>query len=186
MGEAIKGRSKVDIYGDNVQAASLPGDHWRKRHDKLKFTIYQLCQWAGLPCEMEVFNLFARHIPQDGLARIDKDRDRQGIVPDLRINLIVGGQSGGVLHEIKCISSNQSRYKSSWQERAVDKRANQLHDEYVAKARKVDQTHGGVIRGQVGAVERKLLSYPKVEGLVFGNWGEVSEATHRLVEAFSH
>ena len=92
---------------------------------------------------MEVFNLFARHIPQDGLARIDKNRDRQGMVPDLRINLTVGGQSGGVLHEIKCISSNQSRYKSSWQERAVDKRANQLHDLYVAKARKVDQMHGG-------------------------------------------
>ena len=52
VGEAIKGRSKVDLYGDNVQTASLPGDHWHKRHDKLKFTIYRLCQWAGPPCEM--------------------------------------------------------------------------------------------------------------------------------------
>ena len=60
-----------------------------------------------------------------------------------------------------------------------------MHDEYVAKARKVDQTHGGVEAGQIGAVERKLLTYPKVEGLVFGNWGEVSEATHQLVEALA-
>ena len=57
---------------------------------------------------------------------------------------------------------------------------------YVSKARKVDQTHGGVEAGQIGAVERKLLTYPKVEGLVIGNWGEVSEATHHLVEEFGH
>ena len=30
--------------------------------------------------------------------------------------------------------------------------------------------------------ERKLLTYPKVEGIVFGNWGEASQATHQLVE----
>ena len=27
-----------------------------------------------------------------------------------------------------------------------------------------------------------LLSFPMVEGLVFGNWGEASEAVHSLVE----
>ena len=31
-------------------------------------------------------------------------------------------------------------------------------------------------------MEAKLLSYPKVAGLVFGNWGEASEAVHSLVE----
>ena len=31
-------------------------------------------------------------------------------------------------------------------------------------------------------MERKLLTFPKVEGIVFGNWGEASEATHQLVE----
>ena len=50
------------------------------------------------------------------------------------------------------------------------------------KAKKADQEHGRVPRGDVGAVERKLASYPKVEGIVFGNWGEVSQATHQLVE----
>ena len=53
-------------------------------------------------------------------------------------------------------------------ERGVDRRANQLHNEYVAKARKVDQTHGGVEAGQIGAVERKLLMYPKVESWFLG------------------
>ena len=30
-----------------------------------------------------------------------------------------------------------------------------------------------------------MASFPKVEGLVFGNWGEASESTHRLVEALA-
>ena len=67
----------------------------------------------------------------------------------------------------------------------MDKRGEQLHQEYVVKARKVDQEHGGVQPGDVGGVERKLLTFPEVEGLVFGNWGEVSEATHNLVEALA-
>ena len=182
VGETVKGRKVVDMYGDQVQAAPLPGDHWRQRHDQIKHVLHRLCMWAGLPCELEVFNIFSRHIPQAGLSRIDKNRDRQGMVPDMRITLTTGGVSRQVLHEIKCMSSSQSRYKPSWAERGVDKRAGQLHQEYVAKARKADQEHGGVARGEVGAVERKLASYPTVEGIVFGNWGEVSQATHQLVE----
>ena len=100
----------------------------------------------------------------------------------MRITLSTGGVSRQVLHEIKCISSSQSRYKPSWADRGVDRRADQLHQEYVVKARKADQEHGGVPQGVVGAVERKLQSYPKVEGIVFGNWGEASKATHQLVE----
>ena len=185
VGDTVKGRKKIDKYGDTVQATSLPGDHWRQRHDQLKMVLYRLCVWAGLPCEVEVFNLFARHIPQDGLARIENNRDRQGMVPDFKITLTMGGQSRQVLHELKCISSSQSRYRPSWKERGVDRRAGELHDEYVDKARKADQVHGGVQPGQVGGVENKLLSFPKVEGIVFGNWGEASEATHSLVEALA-
>ena len=70
-------------------------------------------------------------------------------------------------------------------ERGVDRRANQLHNEYVAKARKADQQYGGTPLGEVGRVERKLLSFPKVEGLVFGNWGEGSQAVHSLVESLA-
>ena len=185
VGETVKGSRKVDIYGDNIQAAALPGDHWRQRHDMIKHVLYRLCLWAGLPCELEVFNLFSRHIPQAGLSRIEKARDRQGMVPDFKISLAIGGETRQVLHELKIISSNQSRYKPSWQERGVDRRAGQLHQEYVSKARKADQDYGGVQQGTMGAVERKLLTFPQVEGLVFGNWGEVSEATHQLVEALA-
>ena len=86
---------------------------------------------------------------------------------------------------MKVISSNQTRYKPSWKDRGVDKRAAQLHGEYVGKARDADQQHGGAQAGQIGRVEAKLLSFPEVEGIVFGNWGEASEATHRLVDALA-
>ena len=185
VGETVKGSRKVDKYGDNIQATALPGDHWRQRHDMIKHVLYRLCLWAGLPCELEVFNLFSRHIQQAGLSRIDKARDRQGMVPDFKISLSIGGEVRQVLHELKVISSNQSRYKLTWEERGVDRRAGQLHQEYVTKARKADQEYGGVVQGTVGAVERKLQTFPQVEGLVFGNWGEVSQATHQLVEALA-
>ena len=80
----------------------------------------------------------------------------------------IGGEPRQVLHELKRISSSQSRYKPSWEVRGVDKRAEQLHQEYVTKARKADQDHGGVVPGTIGGVERKLMTFPEVEGLVFG------------------
>ena len=93
------------------------------------------------------------------------------MVPDFKISLTTGGETRQVLHELKCISSSQSRHKPSWEERGVDRRADQLHQEYLNKARKADQDFGGTEPGTVGGVERKLLTFPKVEGLVFGNWG---------------
>ena len=52
LGERVTGRVVVDLYGDTVQSAKLPGDFWKRRHDKIKIRLYQLCQWAGVPCEM--------------------------------------------------------------------------------------------------------------------------------------
>ena len=184
LGETIlaRGRRPVDEFGDNVQAASLKGDHWRQRHDQLKFTIHRLCQWAGMPVEMEVFNLFSGLIPQQGLARIDKDRQRQSMVPDFKITLPWEGRTRPVLHELKVISCSKSRYKPSWKDRAVDRRAEHLHQEYLDKASNTDRKFCDVEEGRVGPVETKLLSFPRVQGMVFGSFGEASEAVHGLVE----
>jgi hypothetical protein len=70
-----------------------------------------------------VFNLFFGLIPQQGLARIDIDRQRQSIFPDFRITLPWGGRPRPVLHELKEISCSKSRYKPTIVDRAVDKRA---------------------------------------------------------------
>ena len=132
-GETIRGRVVIDGHGDNVQATITPGDHFRRRHDDMKITLYNLCKWAGVPAEMEVYNLFSRLIPQRELARYESNRQRQAIIPDLRVVLQVGGLSTPVLHELKCISVSQSRYKPSWEERAVDRRANQLHESMLVR-----------------------------------------------------
>ena len=84
-----------------------------------------MCQWAGLESEVEVFNLFAGSIPQEGLSRMDRGRKGQSIVPDLRISIPEEGNMIPRLHEIKIISSSRTRYAPHRQgqeaTRAVDK-----------------------------------------------------------------
>jgi hypothetical protein len=52
----------------------------------------------------------------------------------------------------------------------------------VDKARKADQQYGGVEIGRRGPVESKLLSFGRVKGIVFGNYGE---ATHKLLDTIA-
>ena len=68
------------------------------------------------------------------------------------------------------------------EEGAVDRRAGELLQEYVVKARSMDQRFGGVQPGTVGPVETKLLSFERVQGVVFGAFGEVSEPVHHLID----
>ena len=129
-----------------------------------------------------MFNLFSRFIPQDSLARFESNRQCQALTPDFKIVFQVGGQYRSVLHELKIISSSQTRYKPSWNERAVDKRVGDLHQEYLNKARAVDQQYVGIKPGSVGPVENKLLTYGRVQGVVFGAFAEASEPTHKLID----
>ncbi len=66
----------------------------------------------------------------------------------------------------------------------MDVRAGKLQDEYQKKARAADRRQG-VQDGMIGPVEAKLISLGKVEGIVAGQFGEVSEATHSLVAALA-
>ena len=217
VGEPIKGQMKIDEYGDAVQATALRGDHWRTRHDAMLHLLHSLCQWSGLKANMEVFNLFAGEVRQEGLNRAQGNRALQALVPDMAIvmpaggvargGLGVGGGGGGaegaeervggpggaalagqgsrVLHELKVISCNSTRYKPSWKKRAVDVRALKLPDEYLEKARAADRRQG-VQPGEVGRVEAKLVGMGTVRGLVSGNFGEMSEDTHLLVAAMAN
>ncbi len=54
--------------------------------------------WAGLPVEMEVFNLFSGLIRQEGLSMIDNMRQRQALVPDMRIKIPDPAQAGTTRH----------------------------------------------------------------------------------------
>ena len=45
--------------------------------------------------------------------------------------------------------------------------------------------YGGVVVGTVGPVENNLLSYGHVQGLVFGNFREVRETKHKLLDTMA-
>ena len=87
LGQVIRGAQVVDLYGEAVQCTITTGDHYRKRHDAFKMRLFQMCQWAGMDAEVEVFNLFAGSIPQEGLSRMERGRKVQSIVPDMRISI---------------------------------------------------------------------------------------------------
>ena len=171
---------------ESVQSTTLVGDHYRTRHDQCKLLLNRMCQWAGLPCDMEVFNLFSGVIPQEGLNRMERGRKVQSIVPDLRISLPEEGNLVPSLHEIKVISSSKTRYKLQrrGQEaiRAVDARAGELQTEYLRKSRHTDRTYCGVTEGVIGPVEVKLVFMGIVRGAVFGAFGECSEPVHELLQ----
>ena len=162
----------------------------------MKLLLHRLLVWAGIPVSCEVFNLFASSIPQEGLNRLEGVRRRQGLVPDFRIPVEGGG--GSALCELKCMSASSSRYPQGrrlrvWK-RAVDRRADLLTGEYQLKARKTDWDYCGTPRPpqtrpgepqpvrQLGPVETKLNTFGRVNGWVFGAWGEASEDVHLLVQ----
>jgi hypothetical protein len=96
VGETIKGAITIDKYGDKVQATAMKGDHWRSRHDAMLHMLHRTCQWAGLQSTIEVFNLFAGEVRQEGLSRAESNRTLQAMVPDLAITMpAVGVARGG-------------------------------------------------------------------------------------------
>ena len=175
----------VDLFGETVQSTITTGDHYRKRHDAYKMRLFQMCQWAGLEAEVEVFNLFAACIPQEGLSRMERGHKVQSIVPDMRIMIPEEGNFVKRLHELKIISSSKTRYNPHRQGqeamKAVDKRANELNSEYIKKARNTDQQYCGTVRGTTGPVETKLGTMGEVKGVVVGAFGEGSEDLHSLI-----
>ena len=134
---------------------AVNGDGWRNRHDQVKMRLLGLLRWAGIEVDCEVFNLFSGLIPQRGLARIERGRKRQGLVPDFRVRLPAGeGRPADdeiVLAELKVISSCPFRYARNPRSttKAVDKLASTLPREYQNHAKMMDQVYGEVPRGTV-------------------------------------
>ena len=105
------------------------------------------------------------------------------MVPDFLIE--VPSQTGGKssrLAELKVINCCRSRYTPGERTRAVNKRSNQLQSEYRRKARDADRVYGSHESEHAGPVERKLLQYGELYGLVVGAFGEGSDDLHELIQ----
>ena len=133
----------------------------------------------------EVFGEFSRFIPQKGLAKLERGRDREGLVPDFKV---LGGTLWKMdkLAELKVITCGLYHYPEGVSSRAVERRAGSLQREYERKAAKADREYGGFSRerqqaGEKGPVESRLAEFGELEGLVFGGFGEGNARVHELV-----
>ena len=129
-----------------------------------------------------MFNLFVGCMQQQGLSRAERGCQYQGIVPDMRITLPGVGGPGGVGAPGLAAGGLAGQSSSILNELKVDVRAGKLQKEYNEKAQGADRRQG-VLDGRIDPVEEMLVSLGKIERIVAGQFGEVSEATQRLVAA---
>lgn len=188
IGENV-GKARVDKYGDSVVAEKVKGDGFRRRHDTVKNRIVSLHKWAGIKVKCEVFNLFLGLIPPQGLSRLEAGRKRQGLVPAFLVKEPAGkgeeGEEETVLAELKVISSCPTRYSRNPRaaEKAVDRRASTLPEEFNTHAKNIDRVYGGVPVGEVGPVQAKLQSFPTLRRWVFGASEDIHDMVDYLAEA---
>ena len=150
----------------------------------------------GQEVAMEVYGLFAAHIPQHGRAAMRElsTRTRHGLVPDFMMWIRLGRDPvKQYLLELKCAHLSPTWYAPKpWrlQEEAqgksclvVEKRAEKVAAEYVRKAQRTDQTYCGTAPGTVGPIEARLRTFDKTVPLVFGAFGEASAAVIEKYDA---
>ena len=124
MVEVINGRGmkKIDKHGNNIQYTCLQGDHWRRlRHDQIKLVIYRLLcglaslwRWRFSTCSL--VSILSRDWPESTETGSDSPWF-----------LIFGPLYPGKADRDR---DSKTRYKPTMEDRAVDKRAGQLHREY--------------------------------------------------------
>ena len=164
----------VDAYGD-VFASEPVGPGFTKRHDALKHTLQNVLDWAKIRHVLEVYNLFAALIPQQGLARLESDSKKQGLVPDFHIIAGQGLTMEG-LAELKFIGRCPSHYMypGAPGDNPTAAKAHTFQALYEKKAADVDHADGRVLQ--------RLRSFGRVKGLVAGAYTELSPDFQILVK----
>ena len=86
LGETV-GKTKVDMYGERIVLENLPGGHWTDMHNSVQQELASLCQYTGVPAEVEPYGLFAHLLPQQALHRLQQERRHQVLRPDLQLEV---------------------------------------------------------------------------------------------------
>ena len=112
-----RGPKTVDEYGFVVSAeASVPGGGWTSQHDRIKRAMAESAREMGQEVAMEVYGLFAAHIPQHGRAAMRElsSRTRHGLVPDFMMWIRLGRDPvKQYLLELKCAHLSPTWYATS-------------------------------------------------------------------------
>ena len=166
-------------FGDHVMCSKLPFDSWRHRYDDCIVALVERANYSGVEEKAEVFGFFRDLIPARAMGEVGKlemVRQRQGCVPDRALRLpTIQGQTTRHLSKQKFISSGSSRYPRGCGDKAVDRRARALPEEYRARFSTIDRQYHGVIRGQIGPLKERFDSMGELQCLVVGRFGEGSQ-----------
>ena len=197
---------RVDLHGDALGAAVLPGDRWRRAHDIFKMQIYQDMKFLGIIAQMEVYGVVKRFFDVEGKDKYDslnnREKKLQAIVPDFITSNHPEGSpisaNGDQMWELKRIHSPTSfncqgapkglneyygQRQSATFQRAADQRAKKVPNEYGAKAKNADKNFGAP---GSSAVQEALKAMPQVRGIALGAFGEFSESINLLIDGLAH
>ena len=193
-GVNIKGARgyKVDSHGSRIKSAiGIRGDHTRTFHDDIVNVLAGFLKEAGIrytggtrnTCK----NMFKGAIRGRPGVNIE-DCNLQGMIPDLVIDgstlPAVGSIYDGVktICDVKTLSPGQGYVDRTMD---VQKRADNVNNEYHNKANKLDRDFNGTQVGTIGHVRRELCTYGKdgtVMGLVVGPYGECSSQLENMID----
>ena len=185
---------EVDAFGFAVSARVQQGGPWKKRHDNFQDLIVRMMQFSGVPAKGEPRNVVNGQIPRPLLREHTQDdsahRVLQGAVPDVAYTNPSDGQEKIV--ELKFINQCPSRYGcdvATSLRTAVNKREQQLYQEYLTRLRLKDRDHFHTPDGTVGPLERGLKNATKsgqnFVGWVVGFYSEWSDELTKLPETLA-
>jgi hypothetical protein len=180
----------VDEHGFALSCLVVKGDHWRTQHDEINSVIATDTKRAGIVGSAEVGGLFADLLP----ARARGGVRRDGVRPDLRL-LHDGRYSLYDLKTVRFIPAYYTQARVTRADRAapIEHRAELVHEEYAKSIAALDRTfYPHIAEPAARPLTQRLHEYPRVVGLVFGQFGGGSTSVHALLKetansaAFKH
>jgi hypothetical protein len=198
---------KVDLHGDTLGSANLPGDRWRLSHDAMKDQIFMDGKMLGTTIKTEVYGLFTAFMSPASQQRFNQqtnfEKKLQSIVPDIVLENLPADSpihvAGMQMYELKRVQSYNTCNKTTGLptgpnphyttprgeilRQGANHRAAQIPLEYEAKALKTDRLYGPP--GST-AVQNALHTLPIVCGLAIGVFGEFSDSIQLLIKGMAH
>jgi hypothetical protein len=75
---------RVDLHGDALGAAVLPGDSWRMVHAAFKHLIFLDAKYLGVAIRKEVYGMLTRFFDLEGREERNRLSEREKRTPDRR------------------------------------------------------------------------------------------------------
>ena len=190
-----KGREmEVDVYGDVVARAMMPGGDFIKSHEELKRMMAAIFRQSGFAVSVEPPNIFHGKIPVTYLNKyLDNHALRDSIIPDILVHDYKGDSnshgSGSMeaIFDVKTLRVDKSSnfYKqlpNGLARRATDTKVNTVRRDYMRRAEKLDLecTDDDSTKPFANALKNKFNS-GGVHPLVFGAFGEANTECEKLI-----